>query len=1025
MRSSLLLVGVLVVGGSVAVIGGVGAASGAHVADAGTAADPVTTAQEGPLVDAGLDQTVERDTIVLLDGRGTWSPAGDIVSHEWRITTPNGTELTPEDPMDPQTRFRATTPGRYEVTLRATDETGATGTDTLYVTVETADPPRVSIVGPDRVALDETVTHTANAVAPDGEIERIEWRNGDIGEQSTRRITASPGMTDVLVTVTDDNGRSSTTTKSVLVIASNRGPTARIEGPSRVEQGSTHTFRLGASDPDGTIERIRWANGDSGASTDRTFDDPVGSVVTMRAVVSDDKGRMTTATHAVKIVDQSQDTTGSPTIDVDGPREVVSGSSHRYFAETDHSGDEPVSVRWFGEDFVDQGETHPHEFRRPAGSTVRFTAVGTDPSGATASETVSVTVVSAPRVSIAGLPEDCIQAGRSLSLSADTTSTDSALDYEWRVDGDTVGQGETLTREFTRDGETEITLAATTEDGYTGTTTETVCVDAQNQPPEIQSVSAVWFASTHEDPGVAPVEHDAFSSLVDSRFPLVEFSAAATDPDGEELTYRWTFGDGTTGVTSGQNGEETTISHDYSPAAGQERDRTEFRVTLVVEDERGATTTATRTLSVRKLFGNAGDYKLSADKQRVQVGEEITFTVRNEMTAARHVEGRVVYGNGRYERADSDSSTSQTTTQYNQPGTYTVQFWSGNDKTGHVGLDGQIQITVVEDSYTAYTYGIEERATRVNPMSPGEEWKQGPIDHLERSQLGVRNRTARANSDEARQLERYGYQAVDRRTEQVRVDTQTKRAVSSPGSEWTLFERDVDTVRRQDGWDYAVFDSPHYGSEWSHIKTVRTSEEIRQTTTAATRPSGSGWSRGGSTGRSRTGWDTGWVDSRSSAPSGAQIIDGRRTLVDTDSRHVCVNREQYWGPFGRLHSRCVKTERQVVDRTYDTRYKYRVADYSTVWEWERSRTVYDREYHYRKPNYETVSRSLYQRPVYEQRSLIEYQKSVYTMEAHYEWRSTTVSTQTGLAYPTKDNVAWVESESYNCPNGPFAQEACS
>ena len=1026
MRLTLLLVGVLVVGGCLSVIGSVGAVSGADVAGVGTNTTEVTMAQDGPLVDAGLDQTVRRGSIVLLDGGGTWSSAGDIVSYEWQITAPNGSKFAPEDPTDPQTRFRVTTQGRYEVLLRATDETGATGTDTLYITVDATDPPQVSIEGPDRVSPRQTATYAADATAPDGDIERIRWRNGDTGERSTRQITASPGTTEVFVTVTDDNGRSSTASKPVTILVPNREPTAQIRGPSTVEQRSTATFRVAADDPDGDIERIRWANDDRGASTSRTFEDPVGSVVLLQAVVSDGQGGVATATHAVEVVGQSSRQAGTPTIDVDGPREVASGSTHRYIAETAHSGDAPVSVRWFGEDFVDDGRSHPHEFRQPAGATVRLTAVGTDPSGATAFETVAVTVVSTPQVSIDGVPEECIRAGRSLSLSADTVRTDSAFDYEWRVDGDVVGYGETVTHEFVRDGETKITLAATDEAGYTGTTTEAVCVDARNQPPEIQSLSAVWFASTHEDPGVAPVEHDAFNSRVDSRFPLVEFSAAATDPDGEELTYRWEFGDGTTGVTSGRDSERTTISHDYSPVDSQERDATEHTVTLVVEDEHGATTKATRTVFVRELFGNAGDYELSADKQRVQVGEEITFTVRNEMTAARHVEGRLVYANGQYEKTYSKRSISQITARYNKPGTYTVQFWSGNAKTGLVGLDSQIQVVVVEDSYTAYTYGIKERVSRIAPSSPGEDWQRGPIDHLERSRLELRTRTARANSNKAQQLERHGYRAANRRTKQVRVDSQTRRAVSSPGSEWKVGERDVDTVRRQDGWDYAVFDNPQYGSEWSHIRTERISEKISQTTTGTSRPSGPGWSKASPTGRTQTGWDYDWVDSRSRAPSGAQIVDARRTLVDTDSRHVCVNKERYRGPFGRSYSRCVKTERKVVDRTYDTRYKYRVADYSPVWEWERTRTVYDRKYHYRKPAYEVVSRNRYHRPVYEQRVLVNYEKEVYTTEAHYEWRTTTVSERTSSEYPTEENVAWVKSESYNCPNeGPLAGEECS
>jgi hypothetical protein len=403
----------------------------------------------------------------------------------------------------------------------------------------------------------------------------------------------------------------------------------------------------------------------------------------------------------------------------------------------------------------------------------------------------------------------------------------------------------------------------------------------------------------------------------------------------------------------------------------------------------------------------------------------VTFTVKNEMTAARHVEGEIVFGNGRDEELSSNSFSSRSTTTYQSPGQYTVQFWSGNDRTGQVGLDSEIEITVIDESYTVYTYGVEEKQTRISPTSPGESWEQGSIDHLSRSSLEIRSQTAVAHSKEARQLERDGYSAVTQQTKQVQVDTKTKRAVSSPGSDWVLDERNVDTVDQQTGWTYETFSNPQYGSEWSHIKTVRTSEQIQQTTTSTDRPRGSGWSTSGIAGRTQTGWDYGWVDSPSDAPAGASLVDSYRTLVDTDTRTVCVDWTYYKDFFGHWRSRCTDSDRIVVDRTYDTRYKYRAPEYSTVWEWERTKTVYDQEYHYRKPNYETVSRNRYQKPIYEQRSYVEYEKEIYTMTKHYEWTSTTVIEKQELEYPTGDNVQWVESETYKCPNqGPFAEQAC-
>jgi hypothetical protein len=42
-------------------------------------------ANEPPLADAGLDQTVDRGATVLLDGTGSRDPDGEIVSYQWTV----------------------------------------------------------------------------------------------------------------------------------------------------------------------------------------------------------------------------------------------------------------------------------------------------------------------------------------------------------------------------------------------------------------------------------------------------------------------------------------------------------------------------------------------------------------------------------------------------------------------------------------------------------------------------------------------------------------------------------------------------------------------------------------------------------------------------------------------------------------------------------------------------------------------------------------------------------------------------
>lgn len=69
----------------------------------------------------------------------------------------------------------------------------------------------------------------------------------------------------------------------------------------------------------------------------------------------------------------------------------------------------------------------------------------------------------------------------------------------------------------------------------------------------------------------------------------VTFTAAGSDPDGDPLTYSWTFGDGTTG--SGASATKL-----FSTAGV-------FNVSVTASDGRGGSGTASQAITVRNLTG--------------------------------------------------------------------------------------------------------------------------------------------------------------------------------------------------------------------------------------------------------------------------------------------------------------------------------------------------------------------------------------------------------------------------------------
>ncbi len=177
----------------------------------------VASANTPPLADAGLDQQVEENTTVYLDAGGSTDPDGNVTGYEWSITAPNGTELTPDCESCARTEFVPERTGQYNATVAVTDDDGATREDTLYVDVETATPPSVTVSGPDAVIAGDAQTYTADASAGGDDLSTITWRvdgshrahvaaSGD-AETVTREFSFEKGEHTVTVVVIDDSGK--------------------------------------------------------------------------------------------------------------------------------------------------------------------------------------------------------------------------------------------------------------------------------------------------------------------------------------------------------------------------------------------------------------------------------------------------------------------------------------------------------------------------------------------------------------------------------------------------------------------------------------------------------------------------------------------------------------------------------------------------------------------------------------------------------------------------------------------------
>jgi PKD repeat protein len=270
---------------------------------------------------------------------------------------------------------------------------------------------------PSTVATGETVAFDASASDdPDGGSLTYQWTFGDGGTDTGETPThsyADDGSYDATLTVTDDEGQTASTTRTVAV--TNRPPDASFTPSSTsVETGETVTVdAITSGDPDGTIESYEWDFGDgttgSGEMDGTTY--ASAGIYDVTLTVTDGDGATATATETITVTEPADST--KPVIEAFDTTDTSKTGGNPKYAQFDVSwtvsddvelGSVELTLSRFGE--VDSASPNvggtsasgpttlrgPEQNSNPSGQTYTVTITVTDAAGNTESRSTTVTV---------------------------------------------------------------------------------------------------------------------------------------------------------------------------------------------------------------------------------------------------------------------------------------------------------------------------------------------------------------------------------------------------------------------------------------------------------------------------------------------------------------------------------------------------------------------------------------------------------------------------------------------------------
>ncbi|KHE90719.1 MAG: hypothetical protein SCABRO_03564, partial [Candidatus Scalindua brodae] len=484
---------------------------------------------------------------------------------------------------------------------------------------------------------------------PDNQALAYHWDFGDgnVSEEAvvTHRFEQG-GDYNVILSVQDNSGLECDTAVTSQIVSVNTPPVASLTGPGKACTDQVVTF-----DASGTVDNTpdqltyNWDFGDGtsaeGARVTKSFDK--GGTYNIQLFVDDNAGTTCSTDSTGKLITINTNPVANAGKDID----FCLQHNQDYIVSFDGSGStdadgDSLSYNWdFGDGTGDSGVNVTHVYPH-RGEYVATLSVD-DGFGSVCSshtDTVNVKLNKAP-VAVAGDNITVCQGNEALFDGSGSIGEEGEdLTYTWDFGDGTIEVGAKLAHIYQTGGIYKAVLTVNDlANTKCSTSSDSIVVTVNSKPSAI--FSGVNIACTGED---------------------VSFDASGTsDPDGDNLTYSWDFGDGTN-ANGGAN-----VTHTYN-AGGV------YSVRLTVDDNKG--TACSKDMTAMNVSINTPPSAVLSGANVACTGAEVSFNADGSSDA----DGDSLtytwdFGDG------SDLQTgSNVTHAYNKGGVYSVRMTVNDNK---------------------------------------------------------------------------------------------------------------------------------------------------------------------------------------------------------------------------------------------------------------------------------------------------------------------------------------------------------